>query len=242
MLGSEHFLMGGTRVEDEPARDPLQLRRTVLRGRRSVPPRVDPAAPAPDEMMVEEWLTERRGGRCGLLVPQRGNKRQLVEMVAKSATDNLEQNRLRWLSDEQKLTAALTELADALALPSLPRRIECFDISTLQGTNTVASMVVFVDGKPNKSDYRRFSIKGVEGQNDLPCMQEVIRRRFKRPPSERRKPNRGATLPDLVIIDGGKGQLNAAMAAIDGAWCRRADLSGLPRRTRRSSCLDIPRR
>jgi len=162
---------------------------------------------------VREWLRERRGGAVKLTVPKRGERRQLVEMVAKSAQENLEQDRVRWLNDEQRMTAAMTELADALGLEKMPRRIECFDISTLQGTNSVASMVVFEDGKPKKSDYRRFSIKGVAGQNDFAMMQEVIRRRFKRAARED-VTEEWRTLPDLVIVDGGKGQLNAALEVL----------------------------
>jgi excinuclease ABC subunit C len=160
-----------------------------------------------------DWLSERRGGRVRVSVPQRGDKKKLVDMVTKSAIENLEQARLRWLSDEQRMTAALTELAEALQLPSLPRRIECFDISTLQGTNPVASMVVFEDAKPKKSDYRRFSIKGVQGQNDFAMMQEVVRRRFKRAANEAETES-WRELPGLVIIDGGKGQLNAAVEVL----------------------------
>jgi excinuclease ABC subunit C len=111
------------------------------------------------------------------------------------------------------MTAALTELADELGLPDLPRRIECFDISTLQGTNMVASMVVFENGKPKKSDYRRFSVKTVEGQDDFAAMREVVGRRFRRLATEP-DTEAWARQPDLVIIDGGKGQLNAALAAL----------------------------
>jgi excinuclease ABC subunit C len=210
ILGSEHFLMGGSRVEDDPAEVLSSFVGQFYEEAAMVPRELILQYQLPDEMMVEEFLTERRGGPVRTLVPQRGNKKQLVEMVAKSASDNLEQNRLRWLSDEQKLTAALSELSDALSLQSVPRRIECFDISTLQGTNTVASMVVFVDGKPNKKEYRRFAIKDVEGQDDFASMQEVIRRRFKRAAQEDATES-WRTLPDLVIVDGGKGQLNAAM-------------------------------
>jgi excinuclease ABC subunit C len=167
-----------------------------------------------DVAIVEEFLSERRNSVVNVLVPQRGNKRQLVEMVAKSAEENLEQNRLRWLSDEQKLTAALSELSDALGLQSVPRRIECYDISTLQGTNTVASMVVFVDGKPNKKEYRRFAIKDVVGQDDFASMQEVIGRRFRRAAREEATES-WRTMPDLVIVDGGKGQLSAAVTILD---------------------------
>jgi excinuclease ABC subunit C len=163
--------------------------------------------------IVGLFLAERRGGKVKLTVPQRGEKRGLLEMVAKSASENLEQNRLRWLNNEQKLTAALSELADALLLPAMPRRIECFDISTLQGTNTVASMVVFEDGRPAKKEYRKFTIKTVEGQDDFASMQEVIRRRFTRAKSAEAT-EAWRMMPDLVIVDGGKGQLSAALAVL----------------------------
>jgi excinuclease ABC subunit C len=167
-----------------------------------------------DDEILRGWLAEKRGARVRLVVPQRGEKRRLVEMVAKSAAENFEQTRLRWLNDEQRMTAALTELADSLELSGLPRRIECFDISTLQGTNMVASMVVFEDGKPKKSDYRRFSIKSVDGQNDFAAMKEVVGRRFRRLATEPDTES-WARQPDLVIIDGGKGQLNAAIEALE---------------------------
>jgi excinuclease ABC subunit C len=170
--------------------------------------------------VLREWLTQRRRAKVEIVAPQRGQKRQLVEMVAKSAGENLEQSRLKHLSDEQRMTAAMTELADALELPRLPRRIECFDISTLQGTNTVASMVVFEDGRPAKKEYRRFAIKTVEGTDDFASMREVIRRRFKRAADpEGDEAGKWTVLPDLVIVDGGKGQLGAALDALnDVGW------------------------
>jgi excinuclease ABC subunit C len=172
--------------------------------------------PESEEAIIVDWLRARRGTKVEVLVPKRGDKRALVEMVAESAVANLEQSRLKFLSDEMKTTAALTELADALDLPRMPRRIECFDISNIQGTNPVASMVVFEEGKPAKREYRRFTIKTVQGANDFAMMQEVIRRRFKRAAeADEEKEGKWTSLPDLVIIDGGKGQLNAALEAMD---------------------------
>jgi excinuclease ABC subunit C len=214
VLGSEHFGMAGTRVDDQPRDVQSSFISQFYDDAASVPPQLFLAHPLNDEELLVPWLEERRGGRVRVSVPRRGEKRQLVDMVAKSALQNLEQARLRWLSDEQRMTGALTELADALGLPSLPRRIECFDISTLQGTNPVASMVVFADGKPMKSDYRRFSIKGVQGQNDFAMMQEVVGRRFKRAANEAETES-WRELPGLVIIDGGKGQLNAAVDVLN---------------------------
>jgi excinuclease ABC subunit C len=133
-------------------------------------------------------------------------------MVAKSAAENLEQHRLRWLSDEQKATAALGELQAALDLPRWPQRIECFDNSNIQGTNPVSSMVVFEDGRPLKSGYKRFHVKTVTGPDDFASMREVLRRRFRRATQANEQADATWTaLPDLVIIDGGKGQLGAAL-------------------------------
>ncbi|CAN5341954.1 excinuclease ABC subunit UvrC [soil metagenome] len=213
ILGSEYFLMDGSRVDDDPAQILASFVGQFYQDAAVVPRELILQYALPDAAIVEEFLSERRKGMVNTVVPQRGSKRQLVQMVSKSALDNLEQNRLRWLSDEQKLTAAMSELSDALSLQSVPRRIECFDISTLQGTNTVASMVVFVDGKPSKKEYRRFAIKDVEGQDDFASMQEVIRRRFKRA-AEEEATESWRTLPDLVIVDGGKGQLNAAVTVL----------------------------
>jgi excinuclease ABC subunit C len=145
-------------------------------------------------------------------------------MTAESAAENLAQDRLRWLTDEQKMTAALSELQDALGLSGWPRRIECFDISNTQGTNSVASMVVFEDARPKKSDYRKFAIKTVDGPNDFASMNEVIGRRFKRLQTPDATDAAGwSAWPDLIIVDGGKGQLGAALEAL-----RALNLDNLP--------------
>ncbi|MGI8484381.1 MAG: excinuclease ABC subunit UvrC [Thermomicrobiales bacterium] len=165
--------------------------------------------------IITSWLEDRREGKVTLHVPQRGDKRGLVEMVAKSAVENLEQSRIKFLSDEMKMTGAMTELANALDLPRMPRRIECFDNSNFQGTNPVASMVVFEDGKPAKKEYRRFNIKTVVGANDFASMTEILGRRFRRAAeADEEEQGKWTTLPDLVIIDGGKGQLSAALEAL----------------------------
>lgn len=217
LLGSEFFPMSA-RIEDEPSELIGGFVEQFYAEAALIPARLILQHPLPsgEDEVIATWLQERRGGKVEIVVPQRGQKRALVEMVAKSATDNLEQNRVKFLSDEMRMTAALNELSDALDLPRLPRRIECFDISNLQGTNTVASMVVFEDGRPAKREYRRFNIKSVDGPNDFASMHEVIRRRFKRA-ADRDEETEGkwTTLPDFVIIDGGKGQLNAALAAME---------------------------
>ncbi|CAN5642508.1 excinuclease ABC subunit UvrC [soil metagenome] len=222
LLGSEFFPMRA-RIEDEPGEILGSFVEQFYADAALVPPVlfVQHALPLADAPVVLEWLQQRRGGRVELIVPKRGQKRGLVQMVAKSAGDNLEQNRIKFLTDEMKMTAAMTELAEALDLPRLPRRIECFDISNLHGTNPVASMVVFLEGRPAKKEYRRFNVKTVEGSNDFAMMQEVVHRRFKRAAeADAEGDDRWAALPDLVIIDGGKGQLNAALAALNSVDLR----------------------
>ena len=141
-------------------------------------------------------------------------------MAAENATDTLAKLRAEWEADTNKHVEALTELQQALGLPAPPARIECYDISNTQGTSSVGSMVVFVQGAPSKQDYRHFRIKTVEGANDFASMAEVLRRRFARAKDRdaRRsvdgKENRWAIMPDLVIVDGGKGQLSAAREAM----------------------------
>ena len=138
----------------------------------------------PDELdneeNVAEWLRQLRGKKVALTLPQRGEKHRIVELAAKNARETLEQQKAEWLADEAKTNEAAMQLQEALGLPRPPRRIECYDISNIQGTNSVASMVVFEDGKSKRSDYKRFKIKTVEGSNDFASMQEVLRRRFRR--------------------------------------------------------------
>ena len=229
MLGSEFFEVRAT-LEDTPSAILSSFVSQFYVDAAIVPPLIllQHALPAVEAEVIQPWLRERRDGRVEMLAPQRGDRRHLVEMVAKSATENLEQSRLKFLSDEMKTTAALTELAEALDLPRMPRRIECFDISNLQGTNTVASMVVFEEGKPAKREYRRFTIKSVDGPNDFASMNEVIQRRFKRAAGgEDDEQGKWTKLPDLVIVDGGKGQLGAALEALDAVnWTGQA-IAGL---------------
>ena len=194
-----------------------------------VPPEIMLPVDVPDHDVLENWLSDQRGRRAHLEVPQRGDKRRLVEMAGDNAREALEQERIKWLTDSQKTAAALTELREALDLPTLPVRLECFDISTIQGTSTVASMVVFENGKPRTDAYRRFRIKTVEGTDDFASMREVMTRRLKRsgrattatdgaedaaPGAEQPNEDDWTRRPDLMIIDGGKGQLGAALDAL----------------------------
>ena len=160
----------------------------------------------PDRALLAELLSERARHRIELAAPQRGEKRSLVDLVCQNAKQSYDQ-RFRVLQPSQK--AIQEALQDALTLPELPRRIECFDISHIQGAETVASMVVWEDGAMKKADYRKFQIKTVTGNDDFASMREVIQRRYKRL-MEDDKP-----FPSLILIDGGLGQLSAAYAALE---------------------------
>ena len=197
-----------------------------------------PFAPA-DQDTLEQLCTELRAeaqdgaGAVRITVPQRGAKRAFLETVRDNAQEAFHQHRLKRAKDFNARSQALNELQQALGLEEAPLRIECYDISTLQGTNSVASMVVMEDGLPRKSEYRRFQIKGVTGQDDFAMMREVITRRFKRYLEEQASPvadRKFAYPPNLVIIDGGKGQLNAARAALDELGISGVDICGLAKR------------
>jgi excinuclease ABC subunit C len=191
-----------------------------------------PALP-PEHEVFEELLTERRGSRVRIRVPQRGDKRALQETVARNAAQSLMMHRTKRGTDLTARNQALEEIQQALGLDEAPLRIECYDISNLQGTEVVASMVVFEDGLARKSEYRRFVIKGVEGQNDVASMHEVITRRFRRLLDEQARstevetesgpmlvdpetgrPRKFAYAPGLVVVDGGPPQVAAAQAAM----------------------------
>jgi excinuclease ABC subunit C len=160
----------------------------------------------PDRMVLAELLAQRTGHRVEILAPQRGEKRSLVDLVGQNAKQSFDQ-RFRVLLPSQKAIAEA--LQDALTLEELPKRIECFDISHIQGAETVASMVVWEDGAMKKSDYRKFQVRTVTGVDDFASMREIIHRRYKRL-LEEKKP-----FPSLILIDGGLGQLHAAADALN---------------------------
>ena len=172
-----------------------------------------------DASLWSDWLAYRRGSKVSLRVPQRGAKRRVMETAKANATEEFARHRLKRHSDHNARARALRSLQSELDLPAAPLRIECYDISTIQGRHTVGSMVVFEDGLPKKSDYRRFRIKTLDGQDDFAAMEEVLRRRFgaylaerDADPAERGK---FAYPPSLVVIDGGKGQLGRAVAVLE---------------------------
>jgi len=186
--------------------------RQLYMERTEVPPRVLVPTPPADRDVLEAWLATRRGSKVSIGVPERGAKRKLMEVVNQNAAEAFHRHKLRRASDFGARSRALSELSDQLGLPQAPLRIECYDISNLGETDTVGSMVVFEDGLPKRSDYRKFEIKGVPGQDDFASMEEMLRRRFNRLIRERDEPvtsskRRFAYPPSLVVVDGGKGQL-----------------------------------
>ncbi len=195
----------------------------------SVPPAVLVSTMPTEPGDLEAFLAERRGHGVRILVPVRGEKRRLVDLAARNATDFLGREQARWLADEGKTLAALEELASALGLPGPPARIECYDISTIQGRETVGSMVVFEDGKPRSGAYRRFRIKSVGGQDDFASHAEMLRRRLHRATrgEEGSAEELRWALPDLVLVDGGKGQLAADVAVLEELHLADIPIAGL---------------
>jgi excinuclease ABC subunit C len=205
VVSRETFEMDNTGGQEEAAVMAAFLKQYYLIGK-EIPARILVDVLPEEQESLEDWLRQTRGKKVELIWPQRGESRRLVHMVKENAKltylDEVLQKKKKQLSE-----AALTDLGQALSLPEPPHRIECYDISNIQGSNTVASMVVFLEGKPANSEYRRFTIRTVEGPNDFASMQEVLSRRFRG--AQEMKPG-FEKIPDLIIIDGGKGQLSSA--------------------------------
>ncbi len=253
VVGRDNFQLDGT--ADEP--DEVVVGSFVEQFYESapyVPRRVLLPLAISDTTLFEAWLSERRGGPVQVLVPERGEKKQLVERAAENAREALQQARARWLADSGKKREALEQLQEELNLPALPERIECYDISNIQGTSAVGSMVVFIDGQPRPAEYRRFRIKGVSGANDFAMMQEVLKRRFARAARDAASSrvsaeadDTGATeydesfgaRPDLVIVDGGKGQVSAAHDAMRNLGLGMIPLAGLAKRFEELYVVDV---
>ena len=256
LVGREYFILQGTR-ESSPGEVMTSFLQQFYQSSPHIPAEIVVEVEPEDYAVVQNWLKERRKGTASgstsvsISAPKRGDKLRLVEMVKQNAQQVLEQQRIKWLTDSQKTQLALEELQEVLNLVVPPRRIECYDISNTQGSNSVGAMVVFEGGRPKNSEYRRFKIKQVEGPNDIASHQEILRRRFRKAAgsstltsapdedisapigetiaeiiqdSQQSQTNQPDTqdeksselhhdwaLPDLIIIDGGKGQLGAAM-------------------------------
>ena len=265
LIGAEPFVLQNT--EDEEDSQVISSFLTQFYdSAATVPPNVLLAEHVEEPVIIEKWLAKKGGHRVEIQVPRRGEKRALVEMAQQNARQKLDEMRLQWLNTEQRAVASLSEIRDLLGLSSMPGRIECYDISNTQGTNSVGAMIVFEQGVPKKSNYRKFRIKTVEGANDVASIQEVLRRRFTRAaramgeelhsdaetdtalqtdendalpkndaisfveplstsekgeevPAEEQAAlsaaeESWAVLPDLLLIDGGAGQLNGAMSVL----------------------------
>jgi len=257
VIGRDTFALDG--AADEP--DAIVLAGFLEQFYQSapyVPRRVLLPFAVADQPLIQEWLSQRRGGKVEALAPQRGKRRALVQTAVDNARESLQAARARWLADSGKAREALAQLQDELNLPALPRRIECYDISNIQGTSAVGSMVVFLEGRARPPEYRRFRIKSVAGSNDFAMLQEVLRRRFGKtavalaargegsspPPAAgdlkvAPTPDPAAVpeydesfgaVPDLVIVDGGKGQVSAAHDVMRNLGVGHIPLAGLAKR------------
>ncbi len=278
MIGREHFIVENATdaTDGEVLGSFLQQYYAAVER----PPRAVQLPAAPDDPDgLAAFLADRRGSRVALHVAERGEKRRLVALATQNAVEALAKERAEWLADEGRRDEALTELADALALPRPPERVECYDMSNIQGTSAVGSMVVFVNGRPDPREYRRFRIRSGETPDDFRMMAEVLRRRFTRAArlraetgalslaavgadeapeagSPRNGTDAGGTgsadegwaLPDLVIVDGGKGQLSAAVHVMEELGLTDVPLAGLAKRFEelyvplRSEPIVLPRR
>jgi excinuclease ABC subunit C len=225
LIGREYFVLDGT-ADESDAEIVTSFVKQFYDDAAYVPSQILLPGEIDEVLVIQEWLRTRRGSKVVIEAPHQGQERELVEMAAENAAETLSLLRAQWLADQGKQSAAVAELQEALGLESPPNRIECYDISTLQGTATTGSMVVFVKGVPAKSDYRRFRIRTVEGVDDYASMTEMLRRRLRHatePPPETPGAAPGARpgdaawrlLPDLLVVDGGRGQLNAALAVLD---------------------------
>jgi excinuclease ABC subunit C len=179
-----------------------------------------------EAQIIRQWLRQKSGGeKVEIIVPREGQQADLIQMAAENAAETLAALQAQWRTDTHRQEQALTELQQALSLPEPPNRIECYDISNTQGTAAVGSMVVFEQGVPKKSFYRRFNIRSVTGPDDFASMEEVLNRRFNRwhaavetAQTPGKKPDPAfALLPDLLLVDGGKGQLARAVAVLERA-------------------------
>jgi excinuclease ABC subunit C len=224
LLGQEYFVLDGAEGEDDQAVLDAFLKRFYDEAA-YVPPEVLLPAQVEEAHIIERWLRQKRGTAVQIRPPQGEADSSLIALARQNAQEQLAILKAQWREDTLRQEAVLRELQEALDLPRSPTRIECYDVSNTQGTAIVGSMVVFVHGVPKKSDYRRFNIQGIAGPNDFESLRQMLRRRFQRwrdaqardderpTPGKRQDPS-WAILPDLVLIDGGKGQLSVAVEVL----------------------------
>ena len=223
MIGREYFLLEG--AEDSPDADVMsEFIKQFYDQAPSIPPRVLLPHEVEEAHIIKQWLKNRRSGkRVEILIPKKGQQKELIQMATENAAETLAALQAQWKADTHRQEQALAELQKALCLQGPPNRIECYDISNTQGTAAVGSMVVFEQGVPRKSYYRRFNIRTVKGPDDFASMEEVLTRRFNRWRAAQeaaqvpgKKPDQAfALLPDFLIVDGGKGQLSRAVAVLE---------------------------
>ncbi len=213
LIERDHFMVQGAQ-DEEPGQIMSSFLNQFYDSATFIPPLILLQYVPEYLAIIKSRLESKRGSKVSLRVPQRGEKRRMVDMVAENARHGLEQLMVKWLTDPEAIAAALEELRDALCLSRAPKRVECYDISDIRGTSAVGSMVVFEDGQPKTAHYRRFRIKTGVNADDYAMMQEVLKRRFKKAAQGEMGENTWAIIPDLVLIDGGRGHLNAACDAM----------------------------
>lgn len=222
VLGREHFILEDT-ADESVGFIIAQVIKEFYGGTPFIPPHIY-APDVEDHELIEEWLSTKKGSKVQLKIPKRGDKLKFLNLVQKNAQNTLEQFKLKLLKDKELQGTVLTDLANLLDLEDLPHRIEAYDISNIQGFDSVGSMVVFENGKPKNGDYRRFKIKTVVGANDYDSMREILQRRFRHGLEEiksiqERKlefsHGKFSVFPDLILMDGGKGQVRVALEVLE---------------------------
>jgi len=222
MIGREYFILEG--AQDEPDSEVIaEFLKQFYSEAASIPNEVLLPQEVEEAQIIKQWMRQKRGGpKVELTVPREGTPQELIQMATENAVETLRSLKAQWEVDTNRQSEALAELQQALALKEPPNRIECYDISNTQGTAAVGSMVVFEQGVPKKSLYRRFNIQTVEGPDDFASMEEVLTRRLRRWKSAQENRSPGAKLdpsfahlPDLLIVDGGKGQLGRAVSVLE---------------------------
>lgn len=223
VLGSRHYYLNN--AEGKPEGEMLEalMERYYLESD-DVPPHILLSGGVESESLIRSWLAEKAGCEVVLDVPKMGDKAKLVAMVRNNAQYLLDELEVQRLKRGDTFPHAVSALQKDLRIDAPPRRIECFDISNIQGIDSVASLVVFVDGKPRKSEYRKFKIKTVKGADDFASMQEVVERRYSRILDE------GNPMPDLIMVDGGKGQLSSALDVLQKLGLSQQPIIGLAKR------------
>ncbi len=222
VTGREHFMIED--IGDDPVKEVISsFIASFYGGTAQIPKIIYVPEEIEDQELIEKFLTEKRGSKVWIKVPKKGDKKNLLDMVRNNAKIMLDQFKEKMVEEKELNKSALTELADVLGLDSLPARIEAYDISNIQGVDSVGTMVVFENGKAKNSDYRRFKIKSVKGPNDYESMREILSRRFSHGLEEVNKikernleysKGKFCIFPDLIMMDGGKGQVNIALEVL----------------------------